>query len=452
MLPGVLFQTLQKHGKMKINIARKGQLFLLLSFAGLILTGTGLLLLPGVLNDGSLSLTDALFMACSAVCLNGLTTVPLTGFTFAGQLILLVLIQFGTLGIMTLSAMVLMVLGKGLSFSDTLMISSLNDHFTLRGTESLTRTIVHYTLMTELVGMVLMFPGFLFDGRGIFHSLWYSLYFSIGSFCNAGMGPLPESAAQLNSYVQAISMVLMILGGLGVYAVYDMRQYFQRKTRFLTLHTRIVLRMAGALIIVGTLLLWLLSHTDNETATLGFLDAMYLSVSSRTTGYSTVDPGSLSGACQILLIVLMLIGAAPGSAAGGMKTTTLAVVLAALSASFRGDNNVIISKRTIDLRTVLRAFTVMVLFILLTWAGTVILKSFTPELSSLSCFFESASALSATGLSTGNTTLEWGTGAKILLILFMFAGRIGPVTIILFFVGKEKKECLRYPEERVIVG
>ena len=452
MPPGALFQTLQKHGNMKINIARKGQLFLLTSFAGLILIGTGLLLLPGVLPEGRLAFIDALFMACSAVCLNGLTTVPLTEFSFAGQLILLVLIQFGTLGIMTLSAMVLLVLGKGLSYSDTLMISTLNDRFTLRGTESLTRTVVHYTLTAELLGMVLMFPGFLADGRGILYSLWYSLYFSVGSFCNAGMGPLPQSVAQLNSYVQTISMALMVLGGLGVYAVYDLIRYFQHKTLYLTLHTRIVLRMAGILIAAGALLLWMLSHTDSETATLGIFDSLYLSVSGRTTGYSTVDPGSLSGPCQILLIVLMLIGAAPGSAAGGMKTTTLAVVIAALSASFRGDNNVIIGKRTIDLRTVLRAFTVMVLFILLTWAGTVILKSLTPELSSLSCFFESASALSATGLSTGNTTLEWGSGAKLLLILFMFAGRLGPVTIILFFVGKEKKECLRYPEERVIVG
>ena len=437
---------------MKINIAKKGQLFLVSSFAGLVLAGTGLLLLPGVMCEGSLKFIDALFMACSAVCLNGLVTVPLTEFSFAGQLIILVLIQFGTLGIMTLSAMLLLVLGRGLSFSDMLMISSLNDHFTLRGTESLTRTIVHYTLTTELIGAVLLFPGFLVDGYGIGKSAWYALYFSIGSFCNAGIGPLADSVSQLNSYCRLVSVALMILGGLGVYAIYDLRQRIQKKTMYLTLHTKIVLKMATALIISGTVLLWLLSHTDNETATLGLFDSLYLSVSARTTGYSPVDPGSLSGPCQILMIVLMLIGAAPGSAAGGMKTTTVAVVLAALSASFRGDNNVIIGKRTIDLRTVLRAFTVMVLFILLSWAGTVVLKSLTPALESTKCFFESASALSATGLSTGKTTLLWSSGAKLLLILFMFAGRLGPVTIILFFIGKEKKECLRYPEERIIVG
>ena len=113
---------------------------------------------------------------------------------------------------------------------------------------------------------------------------------------------------------------------------------------------------------------------------------------------------------------------------------------------------VIIGRRTIELRTVLRAFTVMVLFILLTWAGTVVLKSLTPDMDTTRCFFESASALSATGLSTGDATMLWNDACKLLLILFMFAGRLGPVTIILFFVGKEKKEILRYPEERVIVG
>lgn len=436
---------------MQINIARKGQLFLLLSFAALIGVGTVILLLPGILKEGTLPFIDALFMACSAVCLNGLTTVPLTEFSFAGQLVLLVLIQFGTLGIMTLSAMILLIMGKGLSYGDTLLISSINDRFTLRGAEQLTSTIVHYTLLTEAVGAVLLIPGFLADGHG-WYALWYSLYFAIGSFCNAGMGPLPGSVANLNTYSQCICIVLMVLGGLGVYVIYDLRRYFQKKVQSTTLHTKIVLKAAFILIVSGTLLLWLLSHTENETATLSVFDSLFLSISGRTTGYSTVDPGKLSSACQILLIVLMLIGAAPGSAAGGMKTTTIAVVFAALRASFRGDNCVIIGKRTIELRTVLRAFTVMVLFILLTWAGTVVLKSLTPDMDTTRCFFESASALSATGLSTGDATMMWNEACKLLLILFMFAGRLGPVTIILFFVGKEKKEILRYPEERVIVG
>ena len=196
---------------MQINIARKGQLFLLLSFAALIVIGTALLLLPGILNEGTLTVTDALFMACSAVCLNGLATVPLSEFSFAGQLILLILIQVGTLGIMTLSAMILLLMGKGLSYGDALLISSINERFTLRGAEQLTSTIVHYTLFTEAVGAVLLLPGFVADGHG-WYSLWYSLYYAVGSFCNAGLGPLPGSCASLNRYSQIICMFLMVLG------------------------------------------------------------------------------------------------------------------------------------------------------------------------------------------------------------------------------------------------
>lgn len=436
---------------MQIDIARKGQLFLLLSFAALVIIGTALLLLPGILNEGTLSVTDALFMACSAVCLNGLATVPLNEFSFGGQLILLILIQVGTLGIMTLSAMILLLMGKGFSYGDALLISSINERFTLRGAEQLTSTIVHYTLLSEAVGAVLLLPGFVADGHG-WYSLWYSLYYAIGSFCNAGLGPLPGSCASLNRYSQIICMCLMVLGGLGVYVIYDLRRYFQRKIPTTSLHTRIVLRATVILITVGAALLWILSHTDTETASLSIFDSLFLSVAGRTTGYSTVDPGSLSNSCQILLIMLMLIGAAPGSAAGGMKTTTLTVVFAALCASFRGHNRVIISKREIEMRTVLRAFTVMILFIMLTWTGTVILNSFAPDMDTSRCCFEAASALSATGLSLGNTTVMWNSACKLLLVLFMFAGRLGPVTIVLFFVGKEKKELLRYPEERIIVG
>ena len=205
---------------MQIDIARKGQLFLLLSFAALVIIGTALLLLPGILNEGTLSVTDALFMACSAVCLNGLATVPLDEFSFGGQLVLLILIQVGTLGIMTLSAMILLLMGKGFSYGDALLISSINERFTLRGAEQLTSTIVHYTLLSEAVGAVLLLPGFVADGHG-WYSLWYSLYYAIGSFCNAGLGPLPGSCASLNRYSQIICMCLMVLGGLGVYVIYE---------------------------------------------------------------------------------------------------------------------------------------------------------------------------------------------------------------------------------------
>ena len=435
----------------KTSFVKKGQALLLLSFALLVVIGTALLLLPGILKTGTLPFIDALFMSCSAVCLTGLSSVQLSDFTIAGQAVLLLLIQCGSIGIMSLSAMILLVIGRGLSFSNTLMINNLNDGFSLRNTEHLIRTITGYTFISEGIGFILMFPGFLLENHGLWKSLWYSLFFSIGSFCNSGFSPLPGSMITLSRYIQSCGMVLIIAGGLGVYVVYDLLQYIRGKKRNLCLHSRIVLWTTIILMAAGTVLLFILSRTDKVSMSL--FDALFLSISSRTAGYCTTDPGVLSYSCQMVVIVLMLIGGSPGGTAGGIKTSTIAVAFAALSSSFRGDSRVILSKRTIPVNSVLRAFTIIVIFILTACAGAILLESLSPGgITALRCFFESASAISTSGLSTGNATAEWNIPCKTVLILFMFAGRVGPLTVMLFFMGREKPERLRYPEERVIVG
>ena len=239
---------------MQINFVKKGQMLLLLSFAVLVLVGALLLMLPGVYR-GELKFIDAIFMACSSVCLCGLSTVNITDFSFGGQILLVLFIQIGCLGIMTLTAMLLLVLGKGLSFSNTLMMSNLNDRFTLRGAEMLIRTMVHYTLITEACGAILMFPGLLFQGFGFFPSLWYAIFLSVSSFCNAGISPVAGSMVNVGGFVQAISIGLMIMGGLGVYVVYDIIQNLQHRSFRLRLHSRIVLITTVVLLAGGTFLL-----------------------------------------------------------------------------------------------------------------------------------------------------------------------------------------------------
>ena len=192
---------------------RFGNSLLPLSFAGLILLGALLLKLPGMLEDRQLSWIDALFTSCSAVCLNGLAVIPTSEFSFSGQLVLLVLIQIGCFGIVSLSAIVLLMAGKGLSFSNNLVMYKLNDSFSRGGTEALVRTIAIYTLVSEAVGFLLMLPGFLMQGFG-WSSIWYALFYSIGSFCNSGMGPLPHGIADAGRYVQTVSMALIVLGGM----------------------------------------------------------------------------------------------------------------------------------------------------------------------------------------------------------------------------------------------
>lgn len=433
---------------MHLNLIRKGGLPL--SFAILIAMGTALLLIPGVCTR-ELSLTDAFFTSCSAVCLNGLMVIGTGEFTFWGQLIILILIQLGCFGILSLTAIILLLSGKELSMNGTLIMYNLNDRFSLGSTESLMRTIASYTFICELAGAILMFPGFLIGGFGFFRSIWLAIFYSIGSFCNAGIGPLAGDIAEAGRYVQVISLVLIFLGGLGVYVIYDLLQMLKTRHHRMRLHSRIVLKCCTVLIVCGTLSLYFISLAPSGS-TLKLFDAFYISITSRTAGYSTVDLSLLSPACLTLIIVMMLIGGSPGSTAGGLKTTTLAIIFAALVASFKGDNSVIISGRTIDLRTVLRAFTITVMFILMAVFGGLLLSAFSPQLTDRQCFFEVASALGGTGLDAGWITPELTEGCKILVAFFMFAGRVGPLAIFMFFVRREKANVLHYPEERVIVG
>ncbi len=433
---------------MRLNLIKKGGLPL--SFAVLIAFGTLLLKLPGVCQH-ELTLTDAFFTACSAVCLNGLAAVGTYEFTFFGQFIILVLIQLGCFGILSLSAIILLLSGRELSVDGALIMFNLNDRFSFAGTESLMRTIATYTFVCEVAGAILMFPGFLLGGFGAWESLWYAVFYSIGSFCNAGIGPLAGDIAEGGRYVQVISLCLIFLGGLGVYVIYDLLQLLKDRRHRMRLHSRIVLKCCAVLIISGTLSLYLISMAPHGSD-LKLFDAFYLSISSRTAGYSTVNLAELSPACLTLIIVMMLIGGSPGSTAGGLKTTTLAVIFAALSSSFKGDNTVIISGRTIALPTVLRAFTIAVIFILLAVGGGLLLSAFSPHLSDQQCFFEASSALGATGLDAGWVTRQLTDGCKWLVALLMFAGRIGPLAIFMFFVRKEKPNALHYPEERIIVG
>lgn len=433
---------------MRLTLIRKGGVPL--SFAILIIIGTFLLMLPGVCTSG-LTLTDAFFTSCSAVCLNGLMVIGTANFTFAGQFIILVLIQLGCFGILSLTAIVLLLSGKELSVNNTLIMYNLNDRFSLGGTESLMRTIATYTFICEAAGAILMFPGFLIGGFGFLQSLWLALFYSVGSFCNAGIGPLPGDIAQAGRYVQVISLALIFLGGLGVYVIYDLLQMLKNRHHHMRLHSRIVLKCCAVLIVCGTLALYLISMAPSGSD-LELFDAFYLSITSRTAGYSTVDLSLLSPACLTLIIVMMLIGGSPGSTAGGLKTTTLAVIFAALACSFKGDSAVIISGRTIDLRTVLRAFTITVMFILMAVFGGLLLSAFSPQLSDRQCFFEVASALGGTGLDAGGVTPRLTEGCKLLIAFFMFAGRVGPLAIFMFFVRREKANVLHYPEERVIVG
>ena len=273
---------------MRLRLFRFSNGRLPLSFAALILLGTLLLKLPGVLKHGTLSWIDALFTSCSAVCLNGLAVVPTPEFSFGGKCILLLLIQIGCFGILSLSAIILLAAGRGLSFRDTLVMYDLNDRFSRRCTESLVRTIGLYTAISEAAGAVLMFPGFMLQGFDLPDSLGYAVFYSVGSFCNAGIGPLP-SIAEAGRYVQLVSMIQIVLGGVGAYVVYDLLEACRDRSHRIRLHSRIVLWASGILLVGGAAFLWLAGQVPGE-GELKFFDALYLSAASRTAPYSRYVP------------------------------------------------------------------------------------------------------------------------------------------------------------------
>lgn len=435
---------------MLLSVAKKGQSLLFLSFTLFILAGTLVLKFFETTHSGEISWVDAFFMATSAVCVTGLATVPVSSFNWFGQFLLVLLVQIGGIGIMTLSASILLSLGKGLSFSNTLMISSLNDNFSLRGTEGLTRTVIKYTLLTEAIGMIFIYIGCLLNGSPWLRSLWDSCFIAVSSFCNAGLAPFDDSMASQHQVSRLACAFLNIAGGLGVYVIYDLLQVIKKRQSKIRLHSKVVLGTTLLLLIGGTVIFKIFGLQGHRS--LPWLDAFFLSVTCRTAGFSTFEVGTLSDAGLLTAMVLMLIGASPGSTGGGMKTSTIAVAAAAIWNTFSGHTEVLMFKRMIPSSNVLRAFSIIVVFLLLTYCGVMTMQYISPETEMSAVLFESISALTTTGLTINGTTPSFQTPAKIILIFLMFIGRMGPFTIMLFLLSREKPGQLKYPQERVIIG
>ena len=435
---------------MQSGYVKRGQRFFLLSFGMLILLGTLLLKIPGMYRPGPLSWVDALFTSTSSVCVTGLTVKSISDFSFFGQLVVMLLIQAGGLGIMTLSASILLALGRGLSFGNSLMISNLNDKFSLRGTESLLRTVMIYTFAAEAAGFLALLPGMWFSGIGFWKGLWGALFMTVSSFCNAGMTPFPDSLVGISRAAQLVCALLAITGGLGVYVIYDLLQAARRRQTRLRVHSKLVLYTTVTLLVVGTVAIWSFGWATDKK--LSWFDAFFFAVTSRTCGWYTAEVANLPHISQGFIMLLMLIGGSPGSTAGGIKTSTVALALAGIVGTLRGDPETLIFKRRVPTVNVLRALTIIILFVLLSCVGALTLELLEPLSDSHAVAFEAVSALTTTGLSVGDTTSQLSGNGKLLLVLFMFLGRVGPFTALLFLMSREKHGQLKYPEERVIIG
>ncbi len=420
--------------------------YLVVGFFIIIITGSLLLALPVAHRPGIvLSYSDALFTAVSAVCVTGLVTVDVAlSFNLFGRTIIALLIMVGGMGFAGMIVSIALFLGLEVGLSQRNMLSEAYNLGTLSGTLKIVKTVVFASLIFQIFGTVAGYWVF----RPHYQTLeaWgHSLFHAVSAFNNAGFDLMGDFQSMMeyrqNIVFNAITMFLIISGGLGFFVIADVLRKRFVWGKF-TMHTKIVVIATLFLIFTGTVVFLLVERID-------FLSALFLSVTARTAGFNTIQTNTLSQATLFFLIMLMFVGASPGSTGGGIKTTTMfAILLSLLSLVFRRQPAAF--KRRISDDSILKAFQVLLLAFLVVCSGTFIMMVVEEaDVSFLQAFFESVSAFATVGLSTGITP-QLSLVSKIVLMLTMFIGRLGPITIATSLSAREF--VLKHVEERIFIG
>lgn len=430
-----------------------------LGFFLVILAGTGLLMLPFASKGEPAGFVDALFTATSATCVTGLVVRDtFTGWTTFGQAVILFLIQLGGLGFMTVITMISYALGKHLGLYNRKILMQSAGNTSLSGVGSLIRRIIPFTFLFELSGAAVL--AFRFVPRfGWGRGLWFSVFHSISAFCNAGFDLMgaEEPFASLTSFrtdalVTVTISLLIIIGGLGFLVWRDL---FQNKFRWskYQLHTKLVIATTAVLLIGGWILFMILeSKASLEGLSFGdkLLASFFEAVTPRTAGFNTVDLGAMSNGGNVLTNVLMLIGGSPGSTAGGIKTTTVAVLLLSTLASARGHTRVIVFRYSIDRDMIRQACSIVCLYLMMAITAIVAIAAIDP-VGVKETMFEVNSAIATVGLSLGITpTLS--AASRVILVLLMYAGRIGVLTFILVFSERSTEPPVDRPNGKLLIG
>jgi len=457
---GVLWVVWRTHGGARalwdFFVERPAHL-LVSSFAAAILLGALFLSLPAATrNQTGLSPVDALFTSTSATCVTGLIVVD-TGSDLSrfGQAVVLTLIQAGGLGIMTVSTFIALLLGRNIGLREEFALTrTLGEERSLRA-KRLVWFIMLFTFIFESIGAALLALDFFGAGIPWPACLWTGVFHSVSAFCNAGFSLFSDSLVRFSKgphiLIPLIVSLLIIVGGLGFGVIYSLLRALTERRRP-GLHVRIVLGMTAILLASGAVILWLLEHGRTFSGGgigTSFVHAWFQSVTARTAGFNTVPIGEMRSASLLVLMVLMFIGAAPGSTAGGVKVTTVAVLWAAAAAVMRGRTSVVMSARRIAPRTVLNA----ALLVCVAGTGIVIvciLLTITEEAPVLPLLFEAVSAFGTVGLSCG-VTPHLTVFGKLCLIVLMFAGRVGPLTL-LVMMQPRRVSAVEYPIADVAVG
>ncbi len=439
------------HKKKRLTSAQ----IIILGFSGVILIGTFLLMLPFSRREGAAApFLDALFTSTSAVCVTGLVVRDTgTYWSVFGQVVLLLLIQIGGMGVITVAASFAMISGRKLSLMQRSTMQEAIAAPKVGGIVRLTGFIIRTTLAIELLGAAMMAPVFCCDFglRGLFMALFHS----VSAFCNAGFDLMGERAlfSSLTSYaaepvINLTIMALIITGGIGFLTWEDIRVNGIHFHRY-RMQSKVILCTTVFLLAVPAVYFYFLEFSGLDTGERIFL-SLFQSVTTRTAGFNTADLAALSEAGQSVTIVLMLIGGSPGSTAGGMKTTTAAVLSATAVSTFCRKEHTHFFGRRIDDDVIKNAATVLLMHLLLFFFGGLVI-SVLEGLPMLTGLFETASAVGTVGLSLGITP-ELGTVSRLVLILLMFFGRVGGLTLVFAALSGTRKKVSQLPKEKITVG
>jgi len=444
---------------------------LVISFIGLITFGTLLLMLPEMTNEPApgikgISFIDSLFTSTSAVCVTGLTVIDTAiCFTHKGHWIIMLLIQLGGINILAFAAFFAIFYKDSASIKYQSLIRDLLDTSEMSKSRSILGKIVLFSFIIEAAGVLLIYfswgPDVVFpEGQSKF---FYSLFHSISAFNNAGFSLFSnnffEDSVRLNWTVQGVIVVLVFLGGIGYPVLQDMASLPNKGIhsfgfwKYLQPGTRIALRTSFYLIVIGAIMFYFYYPVYPTDVTIGgrMIQGVFHSVMARTAGFNSVDVNQFSQALVLVFIALMFVGASPGSTGGGIKTTTFAVLMKSIYAGVKGTRNIVFFQHSLKTPLIQRAVSITVLYACFFLIGTTLLAIAEPQISMGNLAFEQVSALSTVGLSTG-ITASLSSAAKVVLIISMYVGRIGTLTIIMALLRKAPTVQYTYSHTNVLIG
>ena len=439
---------------------------ILLSFLVTILIGSGLLALPISSASGeAVPYLDALFTATTSTCVTGLVTIPtVSTWSVFGQIVILLLIQIGGLGIITIMSGLMLLLNRKMGIDDRLLIQDAFNLNTMAGLAKFIKNVLIGTLIIEGVGAVLYMIVFVpdFGARGI----WISVFNSVSAFCNAGIDIIAENSLcnyATNPLINIVTSALIILGGLGYIVWWDVIRVVKSRSpknrkifRHLSLHSKIAITATAVLILVGAILIFIFEYDNPLTiGKMSLFDkiqiSLFQSVTTRTAGFATIPQENLTNASATVSIILMLIGGSPVGTAGGMKTVTIAVLICSAFATIRNKNSVTLFGRRISEESIKKAVSVVVMFLTICAISTILLMA-TSNASPLDAVFETVSATATVGLSR-NLTATLNTFGKLIIIVTMYFGRVGPISLAIALGSKnESQNVITEPTEDISIG